>query len=157
RRPRRIALDRARCVGQVSNVAFFRGDSQNLAVGFEHGPDSGWRDCIGMDLAGDVLKMTADLGHVSGDCYVDGVVFAAVQIVKPDRSELVIDYGAGAGRRRLDVEAAAWDRLSDSLAGRVVVVECDRPAAVRQEIHSVADPHRIKVIGVLARYLFNTR
>src|SRR5262249_54775737 len=72
-------------------------------------------------------------------------------------AELIVDYSAGSCRSRLYIESAARQRLGDSFGGGVVVIECNRAVSIGQEIDSIADPHRIEVIGILARQLFDAR
>ena len=47
--------------------------------------------------------------------------------------------------------------LPHRLRARVVGEERDRPRAVREEVDGVADPHRVPVVGVLARDLRHAR
>ena len=70
-------------------------------------------------------------------------------------AELLDDDPAGAGRGRLEVESVVRQGLVDLLGREVIDEERYGASPVGQEVDLVADPHRVRVVGVVARDLLD--
>src|SRR5262249_47497130 len=65
--------------------------------------------------------------------------------------ELFVDDGAWTGGGRFEIETTILDGPADLLCVDIVVEQRNRALPVREEVDAVAHPHRIKVVGVVAR------
>ncbi len=66
-------------------------------------------------------------------------------------AKLGVDDGPGAGRGRLEVGSVVVDDLRHRAALRIVAEEGHRAVSVGEEIDLAAHPHRVRVVGDLAR------
>ena len=73
------------------------------------------------------------------------------------RTELLVKNRARPCRGRLEIQAAVLDRPRDLLGVGVVIEQRDGPFAVGEEIDAVAHPHRVEIVGILARNRHDTR
>ncbi len=155
RRPGRVALHDPRRPGQVADVAFFGRHGQDLAAGLEDGPGAVRRQAGRRDAAADFDVVRPDLGQVALQRDGNGRGPARGRVEEVQGAELLDDDAAGAGRGRLEVQAAVRQGLVDLFRGRVVDEERHGALAVGQEVDLVADPERVRVVGVLARDLLD--
>src|ERR1700730_213352 len=70
-----------------------------------------------------------------------------------DFTELLKNDSARTGGSRFDIEPVILDHLSYLFGTSVIRKQRYRAIAVGQEIDGIADPHRIKVVGIISRYL----
>ena len=149
-RPGRVALHDARRSRQVPDVALLGRDGQDLAAGLEHGPGAVRRDGGRGDARADLDVVRPDLGQVALERDRDGLGRARGRVEQAEGAELLDDDPAGAGRGRLEVEAVVPQGLLDLLRRQVVDEERHGALPVGQEVDLVAEPDRVRVVGVLA-------
>src|ERR1035438_10370137 len=97
------------------------------------------------------------LRQVGGQPYFNLVGFARLQIKKVQRAKLLIHDRAWSGRRRLEVQTVVGNLLLHAFGGWIVAEQTHRPVPIRQEIDPAAGPHRIVVVGILARNFLDAR
>src|SRR5438270_5261216 len=100
--------------------------------------------------------MRANGFQVSGNVDRNILRLMRLQIVKFNCAKLFNDNGVRSGGGTLEVEAITVQGFAHLLRFSVVGKQADRTVAVGEEIDRVAYPHRIVVVGILARELLNT-
>ena len=113
-RPGGIAVGKGGAVGEIADVAFVGGDSEDVAMGFKHSALAGGRDSGIIDvLILDFVEMRADFGKIGSNGDGNTVRFAAGKIEEMDGAELFEDNGVGIGGGGFKIETFVLDDLSD--------------------------------------------
>ncbi len=123
-------------------------------MGFKDGALAGGRDGGVKDgVRVDDGKAGLERGQIAVERDIDGVLGVRGEVVEVDASELLVYDTAGAGTCGLKVEALVLDDLLDLFGFRVVAEEGDGAVAIGEEVNLVADPERVRVVGIVARDL----
>ena len=150
RRPHRFALVDRGGIAQVSRVAFFSGNRDNVATRRKHRPRPVWRNIGIVQLLGDIDEMRPHLRDIAGQTHIDGLGLTGFQIVKMQRAKLLIYDSPRPRGGGLEIQPMILDELLHLFAARVIAEERNRPVTVREEVNFLADPHGIEVVRILA-------
>ena len=170
RAPGGVALGYAGGLGQVAGVALLGRDGEDLAVRLEDGARAGGRKLGVLNLLrGNIDSMRRQASQFAVNLNRDWHIHARDRVHQKNAAKLLHDQHrpvrpayvfCGPGLEGLQIQFAVGHHLRDLLALGVIPIERDRAAvlsravAVGEEVDLVADPHRVRVVGVLAGYLF---
>ena len=109
RRPGRGAVGDARRIRDVTNIALFRRDSENFAVGFEDSAHASGRNRGVIDVLCDFFEMRADFDEVGFDMDLNGLLAVRGEVVQVQRAELFVDNRARAGVGGFNGQASIFE------------------------------------------------
>jgi hypothetical protein len=147
-RPHRPDLRRAARVRDVADVPLLGGDGEDLTARFDRGAPPGGRQREIRHVTPDVLPLRHHPREVTGGSDAHHLVLAARRIEGVDVARLLEHDGAGARVERLDVEVGELRRLLQLRRARVPRPHVRHAVAVGDEVHHVAHPDGIHVLGV---------
>ena len=149
-----IALEGARCSGEVARIALLGRHREDVTARLDEDACSGRREVDALHGRGcDLRQSRPQRRQVAADRDVEYALRAGGEVEQVERAELLIDERARTRVQGLEVEAVVRDHGLDAPGRGVVFEQRHRTVAVREEIHALADPDGCKVIRVFARNL----
>ena len=154
-RPDRAAIVRAGTLRQIAEVALLGRDGDDLAARAESGARASRRQRRLADLSGDFLEVRPRPRQIARHLDVQPPRLAGRDVEQVHVAGLLVDDRVGPRRRAHDVEVVVLRERRDLLRIEAVDEQIGRPAPIRQEVHRVADPHRLRVVAVGPRQLLD--
>ena len=151
RRPCRIPLGHAGRMGQVADISFFGRYRQDLAAHLKHGAHSRWRNSAVVQTLRHFFIMCPSRRQITGNANRHLRRFAALRIEQINSAELFVDQRVRPSRQRFQVQPFVVQHLLYRLGFRVIREQAHRTVAVGKEINRVAEPHRMRIVGVFPR------
>ncbi len=153
--PHRVSIVRARRLRQVAPITLVGRNREDVAARFECRAHAGGREARVADHARDALELRASPREIADDVDRERFGLTRLDVEEVDDAVLLVDDRVGSGGRRHDVGVVVVRQLLELLRREVVREQVARVVAIGEEVHGVADPHRIAVVAVLPRQLFD--
>ena len=150
-RPGGLAVGRGARRREIAHVALVGRYREDLTAGFDHHALAGRRQPHVRDATGHVLPVRHHPREVAHGPDRHHGRLAGLHVELVDVAALLEDQRAATRAERLHVEVGKARQLRELLGGGRERPHVRHPVAIRQEVHGIAEPHRVDLLGARPR------